>query len=172
MPLTPASLKQAGIETDLDDLALQRLIDEAEASVIERAGAETADTVELVGGQRDLHLVRPAASITSVIEREGDTDDTLAADDYTLRPGGWRLWRRGDGTNPSTLWAHRVEVAFVPIDDAARRERIAIDLVKLAIQYDALEEESDGVYRKKAVDYHRERHRLLADLDRGRRRFA
>jgi len=116
-----------------------------------------------------LYLERPAESIASVTEFWGDpfneTETILAPADYRLHYGGRALERVGNATNPRWLWGHRVVISYVPLDDSAQRKRICIDLVKLALRYNATKEVVAGDTREYAYDdYTVERANLLDEL--------
>lgn len=158
--LTVAQVKEH-IETDLPASALQRLIDDAYAEIEKRFGAEAvapATTVSdsIVGAGRKLFLARPVSSITSVAVTVGTTTTVLAASDYRLRLGGRVLDRL------TTDWTGLVEVVFVPRD--ATRDRVAVDLVKLAVQYEGVSSEKVGDTSTSHLDYSKERERLLQAL--------
>lgn len=131
MTLTLDQLREH-VTTSLGDEALQRVLDAAYASIEEYAGEEDVATVLAVGGQRFLALDRPAYSVTSVVEDYGSSAPvTLAADDYIVHPGGYVIERNSGGTNSRSSWYRRVYVTFVPKDDAALRDMVAVDLVAL-----------------------------------------
>ena len=52
-------------------------------------------------------------------------------------------------------------------DDLARRKRVQLDLVKLAIEYRALKREESGHYEAEYPDYETEREKILSRLDHG-----
>lgn len=164
--LTTAEIK-THIETDLPEAALQRLIDDAEALIVEKYGANhstTPLTLQMDGGERKLFLSRRAASISAV--REYDADDettTLETNDYRFRKGQY-LERLSTGTNPMDYWGTIVEVDIIPVNDTARRKRVLIDLVQLAIRYNAVHSEKVGDYSVTNVDYQVEREKLLKSL--------
>lgn len=121
------------IETDLEDDALQRLLDAAYQAIDEYAGVEGDVSEYLRAGYGDLlFLSRRALSITSVIER----DVTLAASDYELRPSGLQLRRLTTGTHPSTRWHGRIDVTYTALADDAERDRVAIELCKLDVTHE------------------------------------
>ena len=157
------------VETDLVDDALTRLVDDADAEIIACEGVLAEHTDHQHGCQykADLWLSRRASEITEVIEEASESETTLAADDYALRPGGLRLSRRSDGTNPRTTWAPIVSVTFTPVSDVERRTRVLIDLVRLAVQFNALRSESAGDYSATSADYEEERRRILSRLGGG-----
>lgn len=169
--ITVPALKEH-IETDLGEAALQRLIDDADQAVVDRYGVHgsATDTLteEVDGGERFVFLRRSAASISSVTEyTTGTTNRTLAAGDYRLRFGGRALERLTTGDTPASVWGYRVDVAYlVATDENVRRRRVVIDLVKLAMKYDALKSEQAGDYRSQSVDYQDERERLITELGR------
>lgn len=118
--------------TELDDASLQIFLDAAELAIEQRYGVTGSPVTETVdGGQTYIFLRRRASSITSVLETWGDTDTTLAADDYQLRGDGVSVKRLGTGTNAATWWGAPVAVTYAAADDEAERKRIQVALVKL-----------------------------------------
>lgn len=162
-------------ETDLVGTALQELLDDAEAEIDKRHGqlATGVDTFENVELATALFLSRQAklvGGITTVTEeiRLGDGSyqtTVLAADDYQQRYEGRQIERLSTGTNPRRTWGNTVTVVYVPNDDTIRRTRVIIDLVKLAIQYNAMKSEAVGDYKSQSLGYDKERARILATLE-------
>ena len=162
------------VETDLSDDALDRLIDDADAEIVKRHGPHVTqeDTFENVAAATAIYLSRPASSITTVTEeiRNGDgayTSTVLSADDYKLRRNNLQVERLSDGTNSRTTWGDVVTFEYVPAADNARRIRVTIDLVRLAITYNALETEDTGDYRTASLKHEDERDALLRGLATG-----
>lgn len=168
--LTPTQFREH-FETDLGDTALGRLIADAESEIDRRFGPAAAVTEMQHGGGRYLFLARPASSVTQVVEADvtpfGETEVTLSASDYRIWYGGRALERLVTGTNPRDIWGTRVTVTYTPEDDTARRTRVVIDLVKLAVQYTALSSESSGDYSRNTSGtyYQQERERILRALE-------
>lgn len=168
--LTTAQVREH-IETDLKDDALTRLIEDADAQIVEVAGelnTETDTKIDEVLANA-LFLNRRASSITTVVEevKQGDGSyysTTLAADDYTLRSEGRIIERLATGTNPRTTWGDTVTITYVPYDTSMKRERVLIDLVKLAVQYNALDSEKVGDYSASQSKYTAKRQALLKEL--------
>jgi len=156
---------QEHLQSDLSDDALQRLLDSEESEIIRRYGAHAAANAMLAGGGDRLVLPRQTASITTVIETVSDEDTTLSANDHRL----WHdavLERLDTGDNPRDEWGDRVTVTYVPEDRAAQRKLALVQLCKLAAAYEGLASEGVGGsdYSMTALDYRRERERLLAAL--------
>jgi hypothetical protein len=63
-------------------------------------------------------------------------------------------------------------ITYTPEGDSDRRKRVGIDLVRLALQYNALESEDPGGYSSTSVDYQKERQRLLSTLSTRQRMLA
>lgn len=124
------------VSSPLEEDALQRLLDGAEAEIVRYAGEPGSVTVVRDGRGRFITLDRPAASITSISETRWSTSTTLAADDYLLRPSGTVIERLPGGTNSRHEWAGRVTVIYTAVDDDAIREVVQIDLVTLALNYE------------------------------------
>lgn len=163
MALTLAEVRQH-VNTALDDPAVQRLIDDAYGEIERRYGVLTEITKLVRGGGTRLFPTRPIdeGQTITVKETVADVVTTLAADDFRVWHGGRMIERLDDGTNPRTTWGHPVEITYTPIGDA--RDRVAVDLVKLAIQYEGVKSESIDAYSSSNLDYDAERERLLASL--------
>lgn len=131
--LTVDDLRQH-IESDKADAALQLLLNAAYETIDAYLGIGSGDDVRelLTAGPGDLLMLsRKAASITSVKEWAGDASElTLEADDYDL-VDRQLLRRLATGTNPSHVWRNRVEPTYAPMEDSARRDAVAIDLVRI-----------------------------------------
>ncbi len=153
-------------DTDLGTDALQRLLDDAEADIVRLFGAHATQVDYRLGDGVNIWLSRPASSITQVVETVGDTETTLAANDYKTLFGGRQLERDPDGTNGRTTWGERVKVTYVPEDDTARRRRVQLDLVKLAIQYEGLDSVRVGNVSSQQIsgNYQQRRSEILSAL--------
>lgn len=158
------------LETDLVDGAVARLIDDAEKEIDEQHGQLATQTDEFQGEvtANALFLTRIATGITTVTEeiKSGGTytATVLAADDYELKFRGRQLRRLVDGTNPRSTWGDTVTVIYVPQDDKERRARMTVDLVKLAVAFNALDSEKIGDYSMKAARYEATRQDILNRL--------
>lgn len=165
-----AELKQH-VETDLDDDAIQRLIDDAEDEIDERHGGLESQTDVINNAELStcLFLSRKVVSITSVTEEfisGGDVDSTvLDSTDYRVRSNNRQVDRLSDGVNPRSTWANSVIFVYVPKDETNRRVRVTIDLVRLAIQYTASKAERTGDFSMTSVEYEKERSQLIARLE-------
>jgi hypothetical protein len=147
--ITPAQLIEH-IETDRSDDALQQIIDAEELDIVQKFGPHATQDDDLTGGHQDLGLSRPASTITTVVETIGTTETALSANDYELRNGGRILYRLSTGTHARTAWGNRVEVAYVPRTENARRIMVLIDLCRLALKYTGLLSETTGDYQYSA----------------------
>jgi hypothetical protein len=133
--LTVAEFRQL-VSSSLGDEALQLLLDAAEQAITSRYGALGTPVVEtLDGGQSYLFLRRRADTIVSLVETNGTTDTTLAADDWRIRGDGVSILRLGLGTNRQDRWGAPVVATYVPLDDEADRKRVQLELVKLDQDY-------------------------------------
>lgn len=169
------------VETDLSDDNLQILIDDADAEIVLRFGPHTTAQewfVDDVPGQF-IFPQRSVASVTSIDETIyfqigvttwAETTTTLSADDYEITPDAKSIRRLTTGVNGRFNWGERINLIYVPADETARRKRVEIDLVRLALQYDALQQSKDGDHQQQGLDYEAERNRLLARL--GQRLWA
>ena len=165
------------IETDLSDAELQAMIDKVNAEIEARFGPNAEITVhldgdrELAGDRRFLSLTRPAdqAQTITVVEIDGTTETTLAADDFRVLHRGRTLERRVGGTNGRLTWQRLVKVTYTPVSDARQRDEVTIKLVQLDITYRGLDkQEGAGDFSRSgsvtADAYPRERDALLAQL--------
>lgn len=159
--LTVAEIREH-IETDLTTDALTRLLDDADAEIIDRLGALATET-EVFEAEGLLRLVlrRKAQSITSAKETILETDYTLASNDYSLLSDGYTLERRQGTNEPHIRWRGIATIVYVPKDETARRKRLLVDLVKLIVQYDARASKSLGDYSVQNRDYAKEREALF-----------
>ena len=150
--LAVAELK-ARVECDLDDTALQTLIDTNEQEIIARYGPyrdpTTPITEALLGRRRRLDLARPIDDTEPVVVVEVDDEST----ETTLDTTDYRVWgdrfleRLSMGTNRPerrSRWAPRVVVTYVPQDDTPRRDEVTVKLVMLSIEYKGVATEKIG----------------------------
>lgn len=153
------------IETGIVDSALTRLIDDATAEVESRFGTDDPITQEFSDETRRLMLRRPAQSITSVTEYAGELSEgaLLTTDDYRTEHGGRTLVRVGGlpSSGYGWTWGRRTVVVYVPESEEALRDRVTLDLVRLAVEYEALQSRSIGDHSQAGLDYHNERERIL-----------
>ncbi len=176
MPLLTAAGVRRHVETDLDDAALQRVIDRLDAELAQRAGPHGGPLVEtLAGGWPSVFLRRPIERVTRV--REGARIETgtaaLRADeDYRVWPAQGRIERLApgavlggpaiDGGGPR--FAPLVEVSYEPVDDREPRRRVLLELVRLDLAQSGRAAESAGEdYRYQGLDYRAHREALLAE---------
>ncbi len=187
--LAPADIR-THIETDLPDVALQRIIDAEEAAIVTRFGPHTTEdeTFEVsdwdvtqgglssagapwgevfpYGASTKITLGRPAQTITTVTEWIGVVQTVLDASDYELYEAR-RLIRVTTGSHPRMGWGHRVRVQYTPVADNARRIRVLIDLVRLELAQTGLKGDRFGDFGTTAYDdYQTEREGILSELRR------
>ena len=86
------------------------MIDEVEAEIERRFGAEGSIIVYLDGDRKYLSLIRESDTISAIVEIIFTTDTTLSSDDYRILDGGRTLERLPDGTNGRILWGKLVEI--------------------------------------------------------------
>lgn len=173
MTVTPAGIREH-IETDLGDVALQRLIDDAERDIESRHGVFSGrvDTLFANRHVRRIYPQRSVVTVTEIVEVIGETETTLAVDDYRVLMNGRIIERRNDGTNPRWTWGDRVEVTYDAVDETVRIDRVTIDLVKLAIAYSGYASQQGPEVGERVLDYRAEREKLLGSLASGGRLFA
>lgn len=134
MTLTVDQLREH-VTSELSDEALQRLLDAAYGAIATRIGPAGDRVEQFYGGFRTIGLGRPTDSVSSVSETIGTTTTTLNANDYRLRPDGYTLERLATGTNPRWYWFGTIMVTSTPVGDDATRDEVAIDLCRLALNY-------------------------------------
>ncbi len=160
---------RARVETDLDDATLQTIVDGEIESLQREAGKETETETQYASGLKKIVLKRLPKSITSIKERV-----TLTADEVTLATDDWRqtglygLFRVTDGTNPASRWGAEVVIAYVPEIDTNLRDRIVFDLVQMAVEFRAFDEETAGDWKGLQKDYENRRKAVLEQLTEGR----
>jgi hypothetical protein len=150
----------------LTDAALQVYLDAAYQAIDAYAGV-TGDAQDLLTPSGPLLMLsRRAESIVSIIEN----DITLAADDYELRSSGQMLRRLNTGTNPRSAWWGWVDITYTPYLDDADRDRVAVGLIKLDINYSPgltaqeIGDWSEQYARNDLFNYETERAAILASL--------
>ncbi len=161
---------QAAVETDVDPGTLKRLLDAAVQSVNRAAGNATVETEShLAHGLTLLNLRRPRTSLTSVIEYRSPSSDslTLSSDDYR-EVGDHSLLRLGSGTNAALAWGYQVDVTYVPEVDQAVRDRVAIALISVDLEFKVFDSESVGDWKGDQKDWKARRRELFAHIREGR----
>ena len=160
---------RARVETDLDDATLRTLID-GEIESLERAvGKETETETQYASGLTKIVLKRLPKSITSIKERV-----TLTADEVSLSTNDWRqtglygLFRVSDGDNSASRWGAEVVIEYVPELDTNLRDRIVFDLVQMAVEFRAFDEETAGDWKGLQKDYKQRRKAVLEQVTEGR----
>jgi hypothetical protein len=159
------------VETDLDDSTLQRILDANVKAIDRAAGSATAESEDHLAINSDwISVLRPVAAVVSIIERTSHTSDavTLSANDYRL-VGKYRFLRLGDGDNPARCWGAHVQLDYTPEVDTAVRDRVAIDMSHVDIEYRPFDEEKvgKGEWEGKA-DWKKQRRELLSQVREGR----
>ena len=161
---------RARVETDLDDATLQTLLDGEVESLAREAGGETETETQFASGLKQIVLKRIPASITSINERGTATADpiTLATDDWR-QVGQYGLRRLTDGANPAAHWGAEVVISYVPELDNNLRDRVVFDLVQLAVEFRAFDEEELGKsWKGVQKDWVKRRKAVLAQVSEGR----
>lgn len=167
MPLVTVADVRRKVQTGLDDSDLSDIITDEENEVVRRFGA-TGDGVTAVTAVYDgrdamnLFLNRPAVSVSSitVADRGGGTASTVATTAYQVWGNEGRIEHLGGGWGSGI-----VTVAYVPVDDRARRRAVIVELVRLAIEQTAMRSESvGGEYSYQAPDWEAQRAALYRRL--------
>ena len=169
MAVTIDSLR-ARVESDLDDTTLQRILDSAVKAIDRAAGSATAEVENHIAANSEwISIVRPAASVTSIKERRAvsATQVTLATNDYR-QIGPYRFRRLPDGDNGATFWGDEVELTYVPEVDTDIRDRAALDISQIDIEFRAYEREKSGKWEGTQKEWKSRRRELLAHVREGR----
>lgn len=169
MSLVTPNEVRALIQTDKADAELQAVIDREEAEVVRLCGPHYVDalttvTVRVPGGGPSIYLPCRLGSIVSVTESPlpGSPGTVLAEnEDYFAWAGQGRLERLPQGAR----WGSLVEVEYVPADDTEERKAVILELVRLALERTAMQQEDvAGEYSYRAPEWESERARLLRRL--------
>jgi hypothetical protein len=171
MTLTVVQLREH-VTSSLVDAALQRLLDAAYAAIAERAGAAGNLTESLPAGHGPLLMLsHQASAIVSVTEDATGEALLLDADDYRLRPSGSLLERLDGGTHPHTRWRGRIDLTYTLADDTAERDRVALELVELDVNFQpGASSETIGAWSESVAaaggdaGYHAQREAILESL--------
>jgi hypothetical protein len=159
------------VRTSLSDESVQKLLEAAKLAIDQVAGpvgeiTETIEAWEWGDGLPRITTKRPMSAVVSVTEYVGDRPIVLAADDY--RVSGYVLTRLGHGTNPRWHWGSRVVVVYATADDAAERDRVQLELVKLDLTYSpGLSSQTIGTWSEAYTDgatYAADREAILSSL--------
>lgn len=157
------------IETPIPDMALQRILDDAENELEYRFGSAADNQTERFFPQGLTRFVYPSRRVDSIQEITeitdgplGRTETVLSANDYQLTFNSQRIDRLPQGDHSRTNWGDEVVVVYTPYDDTLERDRIVIDLVRLALSYGGADSESlpDYSYRRDR-SYQDEREEIL-----------
>ena len=166
------------VETSLADEALQVLIDEADAQIIKRFGPHTGDIEEVFEARHRarhgrvyedrntsayIHLRRIAESVASVIE---DGETLTVDEDYEVVSSGRAIVR----VKNRNVWKRPVTVMYTPQDDTYIRRGVLVDLVKLAVDFDAARARSIGGMNVSYGDFDKMQMMVLRRLQRQRPR--
>lgn len=172
---------RAHFETGIDDVALGLLLDDAVDTVVRRFGDDSEVTRRFhAGGQKFIKFPRPVLSVSAVAEFNEIRSPlyTLTTLDWELQPGGRMIERLEGGfvIYADRKWAPIVDITYIPKAEQIIRDRVIMDLVRLATQYSALEQENVGGrtgYINMQLPYLRERERLMMAITNNRGyRFA
>lgn len=147
--ILPADVK-ALVNTSMSDANLQIVIDRIESQITTRVGApqtdgyETEITKTLRGEGSFLFMPTEIHSVTSISE---DTA-ALTSDEYQTWGGGV-IERLPSGSS----WGDRIVVTYKPTDDRPKRKQAIIDLVRITLEWSAMQSENvAGEYSYQAPD--------------------
>jgi hypothetical protein len=159
---------RAQVQTGVNDVELQTIIDREEAEIVARYGAHADGSSAIVetcdGGACSVYLKRRVLSVTSITEAQslGGAATTLTSTQYYAYPGQGRVTRLSEGTR----WGRSVVVTYVPADDRPLRTQVLIELVRQALEQTAMAAESvAGEYSFTAPDWEKQRRRLMKRLE-------
>lgn len=152
------------LNTSISLSVLQDIIDREEAALARLYGpaydgTAITETILFEEGQ-EIFLKRRIGSITSVAEKASITDTSstilVANSDYVAFSDEGRLLRLSGQRGQSVV------VTYIPTDDTAEWKRVALELVRLAVERTAMKSENiAGEYSYQAVDWELERAKLL-----------
>lgn len=131
-----ADARALGVGLDLDDAALQAVLDREEAEVVRRFGPNAGDGVTQAETTyprgRSVYLRRAVASVVGVTEclSVGDAPTSRAVGDYVL----WGSEGRIERAAASPPWGAVVTVTYVPADDSDLRRSVVIELARVATE--------------------------------------
>ena len=160
MPSLLISVNQAKMHfsPDITDIALQQLIDSADADIVHMCGAHTTPrtvTVETYGGEIDLFLEQSIRILGGVTIDGVDQDISLfttAYDGGALRYADCRLWRKGT-----------VDITYDTLNTLAQRRATLLHIVEIDAQK-AVAAQTVGGASVKQLDFQKERGRVLQQL--------
>lgn len=165
MASTLLSIQQIrdALETGLPDTALEVLVDEADQQITSRYGPHSGEVIETTTPHLDLvFLGRQSASISEVRQFElyelPAAGEEVAASSYRVLNNGWVLSR-------PLLWRPQVQVTFTPADTSGLRKGVLLDLVRLALAYDAYASSSVGNVQVRNLNRRRETGNILSRLN-------
>jgi hypothetical protein len=167
------------VPTDLDDVELQLMVDEALEAIINRWGPNPDPahpiTMTVIGWGAIIDVGRPIDTSQPIVIVEtvpwdwwwgGITTVTLTSSDYAIRHNGRTLERLSTGPNPNyrRAWGRQVTITYTPVSDANARQEAVIKLVMLGVQYQGLNSSSIGDVNQSYLSYAQEREQILASL--------
>ena len=158
------------VETDLPEDAIARLIEATTKDITDRYGANTdvEATVDVRGGNRRLYIPYPPAERIIEIKEYRPGYNQLPRDAKVVDPNVYQMISEGSVMRVGHSFAERVIIRYMPINDMGQRRHMAIDLVRLAIVYEA--EKISGVgeggfgINTEHVDYQKERNAILGRM--------
>jgi hypothetical protein len=177
MAVTPTILKEH-VETDLSTIALQRLIDAANNDITERYGSfsevteEYDMTVDRWEIRRDRIWTRQQIKSVTLLE-EGFTLKTTDLVALVLDTDFFVVFEGQAVERIDTMFRRRVRITYVPqVANESQRDRVIIDLCKLMLQWNGLQNERIGDWSGQVGDYETQRRKILSTLSIGRRFYA
>lgn len=164
MLLTPAQFREyMADDVALSDDVLSVMLDANEAAINKRIGAPTG-AIETVYayGLSILPLRDEPASITTVTDYYGSTAIEAAVDD-DYRQRGAALERVSGG------WGNYTVVEYLPVNRAAERIVVLVELMKCDLNYEPglSSQAGGGAQESYATDHLAERERILDRLRQG-----
>jgi hypothetical protein len=167
--VTPSEVRLL-VDTALEDVDLQTIIDRIELDVTGRFGPpysldDEGDPVTFTENLRIqprrsafLSLKRKIDTVVSVTE---DGEALTEDDDFLILAQRGQLERYPDGMK----WGARIVVEYVPLDENSRRRDAIIEIVRLTLERTAMKSESlSGDYSYTAPDWAAEREKIMRGL--------
>jgi hypothetical protein len=171
MSLVSIAELRALVQSTLTDGELIAVLDREEDEVIRRAGPHWEEDLAVVefheGDKAHIFTDRPVDTIDEIVISYDDfvTSTTLTSADYRkddrMLGGIQRLI-----ANRPVRWTGLVRITYRPEDDTQQRKSILIELVRIALERQALKQESiGGEYSYRAPDdWNSERDKLFSRL--------
>ena len=152
------------LETGLPDSALEWLIDEADHQITDRYGPHSGEITETNVSRLDLVFLRRQAATIAEVKQYGyqtlaSAATVVAPATYEIRYDGWVLAR-------PQCWMPLVQVRYTPVSTVEIRRGVLLDMVRLALVYEARLQSTVGNVSVTNLNRQREMGQILSRLNR------